>query len=189
MSIKNMLTAALFKRDDAGRTVMYPNGAMGRGYIVPDAATEERMRRRVLWLVVGSGLFGGIGMQFLIIFYGQVTSWGGEPWAIAIGALAAFATGYRLAVRSMVRGMTPSGQRMGTMEAFRRQAEVMPRWYLWFIAVFAPLAVVGSAIWLLMDSSMSSRIIGVIGIALFGLITVQAIHGLRHRAQLAAPRT
>jgi hypothetical protein len=189
MSIKNMLTAALFKRDDAGRTVMYPNGAMGRGYVVPDTATEERMRRRFLWLIVGSGLFGGIGMQFLIIFYGQVASWGGKPWAIAIGALVAFAVGYRLAVRGMVRGMTLSAQRMGMVEAFRRQAEVMPRWYLWFIAVYAPLAVVGCAIWMLMDGSMLSRVIGATGILLFSVVSIQATQGLKHRAQLAAPRT
>ena len=42
MSIQNVLTAALFKRDEQGRTVMYPNGVIGRGYVVPDAATEQR---------------------------------------------------------------------------------------------------------------------------------------------------
>jgi hypothetical protein len=89
----------------------------------------------------------------------------------------------------MVRGMTLSAQRMGMVEAFRRQAEVMPRWYLWFIAVYAPLAVVGCAIWMLMDGSMLSRVIGATGILLFSVVSIQAIHGLKHRAQLAAPRT
>jgi hypothetical protein len=128
-------------------------------------------------------------MQLLIIFYGQVASWGGEPWAIAIGALVAFAGGYRVAVRGLVRGMMPSEQRMGMVEAFRRQAEAMPRWYLWFIAIYAPLTVVGCAIWMLMDGSMLARVIGPLGIVLFAVISIQAIHGLKHRAHLVAPRT
>ena len=66
MSIQNVLTAALFKRDDAGRTVVFPNGAAGRGYFVPDAATEQKLRRKLMWAIVAAGLLGGIGMQIML---------------------------------------------------------------------------------------------------------------------------
>lgn len=59
MSIKAFLTSALFKSDQAGRTIVYPNGVAGRGYFVPDAATELRMRRTLMWAVLGSAVFGG----------------------------------------------------------------------------------------------------------------------------------
>ena len=72
MSIQNVLTAALFKRDEQGRTVMYPNGVIGRGYVVPDAATEHKMRRTLMWLVLGSGLFGGIGIQVMMFIFGSM---------------------------------------------------------------------------------------------------------------------
>ena len=87
MTIKNMLTAAMFKTDDAGRTVVYPNGAMGRGYIVPDPATEQRMRRVMQWAIIGSGLIGGVGTQVMRMVYGQVFEWTGEPWGIALAAM------------------------------------------------------------------------------------------------------
>jgi hypothetical protein len=41
MSIESFVTAANFKRDQAGRTIVYPFGWLGRGYFVPDAATEH----------------------------------------------------------------------------------------------------------------------------------------------------
>ncbi len=184
MSIKNMLTAALFKQDDAGRTVMYPNGAMGRGYLVPDDATAEKMRRVVMWLVIAAGLVGGIGMQVLMLAYGQVYQWTAEPWIVAVSALVIFCVGYRLAMRTITRRMTPATQRMGTVEALRRQAEAMPRWYLWTIAVFAPLMVIGSVAWMITGTSMANYALGFVGIILFGIIMAQAIHGLKHR-----PRT
>lgn len=183
MSIKNMLTAAIFKTDDAGRTVMYPNGAMGRGFILPDAATDQKMRRRFLWLMVGSGLFGGIGMQVMLMAYGQVYEWTTEPWAIAVGSIVVFGIAYHIAAKLFTRGMMPSDQRMGTVEALRRQAEAMPRWYLWFITILAPLMIFGAAWWIVDDRSVMSLAFGLVGLLLFGAIMAQAIYGLRHRAR------
>lgn len=181
MSIRNMLTAALFKRDEVGRTVMYPNGAMGRGYLVPDAATEERMRRTLLWLVLGAGLTGGVGAQVMTTVFGQMHTWAVQPWAIAAAALAAFGIAYRVLMRRLTRDMTPVEQRMGLREALRRQAEAMPSWYLWFIAVLAPLLVMGSALWMIDDHSPASYVLGSLGMLLFAALTMQAVHGLSHR--------
>ena len=183
MSIQNMLVAPLFKSDGAGRTVMYPNGAMGRGYVVPDAETEQRMRRTLLWLIIGAGLFGGLGMQVMTLFYGQFYTWTAEPWTISIAALVAFGIAYRLVAKALTRGMTPAELRMGMVEALKRQSEAMPRWYLWFIALFAPLMVAGSAIWMLLEASLANYALGVAGIVLFGAIMIQAVHGLTHRTQ------
>jgi hypothetical protein len=184
MSIQNMLLAPLFKRDGAGRTVMYPNGAMGRGYVVPDAPTEQKMRRTLMWLIVGSGLFGGIGMQAMLIFYGQVYMWTAEAWTIGVAALVAFGVGYRVVVKSLARGMMPAEQRMGMVEALKRQSEAMPRWYLWFIAVFAPLMVAGSVIWMVLGPSLANCALGLAGIVVFVVIMIQAVHGLTHRTQV-----
>jgi hypothetical protein len=181
MSIKNMLTAALFKQRDDGRMVVYPNGAMGRGYILPDAATEQKMRSALMWLVVGSGLFGGIGMQILIMRYGQLFEWGAEPWIVGLMALAVFCLAYRMLARMMMRGMPPVRQRMGMVEAMKRQAEAMPRWYLWFMVVVAPLCLVGSVACILAYSTIASLVLGLLGVVLFASATAQAVHGLQHR--------
>jgi len=183
MSIKNVLTAAMFKRDEAGRTLMYPNGGMGRGYVVPDAATEQRMRSALMWLVIGAGLFGGIGMQVMIIVYGQASEWTAEPWAVAFAALVGLCAGHRLVVRMLTRRLRVAQERMGVAEAMRRQAEAMPRWYLWFIAVFSPLMVVGSVAWMMIGNSVMKYPLGLVCIILFGATMGQAIYGLTRRPQ------
>jgi hypothetical protein len=174
----------LFKSDCAGRTLMYPNGAMGRGYVVPDAATEQRMRRTLMWLIVGSGLFGGIGMHAMMTLYGNIDVWTAQTWTIGIGALVAFGIGYQLVAKSLARGMMPAEQRMGMVEALKRQSEAMPRWYLWFIAVFAPSMVAGSVMWMISEASLWGCALCLVGMGLFGAITVQAVHGLKHRARV-----
>ena len=98
MSLKEMLTAALLKRDDEGRTIAYPNGAAGCGYIVSDAATEQKLRTTLLRMIVGAGIYGGVGMQILTTLYGDVPEWTVQGWSIAAAASAAFAIGYRAAV-------------------------------------------------------------------------------------------
>ncbi|HZT50002.1 MAG TPA: hypothetical protein VFA64_18655 [Hyphomicrobiaceae bacterium] len=182
MSVKDMLTAALFKRDEAGRTVMYPNGIAGRGYFLPDAAAEQRMRRILMWMVIGAGLYGGLVMQVLTLRYGQVPDWTGEPWTIALSALAVLGIGYRLIVRRLTRGLALANQRMGVLEGLRRQAEAMPRWYLWCIAVLAPPLAAGSVWWMAAFASIPNCLIGLAGTLLFGVATAQAVYGLRHRS-------
>jgi uncharacterized membrane protein YuzA (DUF378 family) len=182
LSIKNMLTAAQFRTDDAGRTVMYPNGAWGRGYVVPDAATERKMRSTLMWLVVGCALVGVIGMQIMTSIFGQASEWTtATPWIIVLAALLALGVGYRLIVRMLVRGMTPVEERMGTIETLKRQAEAMPRSYLWFSVIFAPLMVAGSVAWMIVGGSMMKYPLGLVVIVLFGMIMAQAIYGLKHR--------
>jgi drug/metabolite transporter (DMT)-like permease len=181
MSIQNVLTAALFKRDDAGRTLVFPNGAVGRGYFVPDAATEQKIRRTITWGVIGSSLFGIIGMQIIVAFYGDIFTWSSTPWTIALTALAAYSVGYRVVTKRLVRGMKPAEQRMGVTEALKKQAEAMPRWYLMFMAIIAALMIGGSAFWMVVGLSMMKYLLGLVGIVLFGAIMMQAIYGLSHR--------
>jgi hypothetical protein len=179
MSMQDVLTSPLFKRDEAGRVVMYPNGALGGGYVVPDAETERRMRRTLMWAVIGAGLFGGFGITILSAFFGQVYEWTLAPWLIAIAALAAFNFAYRAMAKRLARGMTPAAERLGTVEALKRQAEAMPRWFLWLNIILSPLLVVGSVMWMMTESSVMSYVVGPLGVALFVTTTMQAVYGLR----------
>jgi hypothetical protein len=183
MSLKEMLTAALFKRDDAGRTIIYPNGAAGRGYIVPDAAAEQKLRTTLLWMIVGAGIYGGVGMQILTTLYGDVPAWTAQAWGIAAAALAAFAIGYRAVVSRLTHGMAPAAQRLGIVEAYRRQADAAPRWYLWFLVGTAPVIFLGSVIYMATGTWIMKYAFGPVGIALSALVLVQGIYGLRHRWQ------
>jgi hypothetical protein len=66
-------------------------------------------------------------------------------------------------------------------EALKRQAERMPLWYLWLLAIFAPPMVIGSASWMVAGVSLAKHLLGLGGTALYGTIMMQAIYGLGHR--------
>ncbi len=43
------LSDALFKIDRHGNTIFYPWGIIGKGYMLPDRQTEDKIRRFVIW--------------------------------------------------------------------------------------------------------------------------------------------
>jgi hypothetical protein len=73
--------------------------------------------------------------------------------------------------------------RLGIVEGLKRQTDAMPLWYLWLLVLFAPLAIVGSAQWLVAGVPIAKQLLGWAGIALYGTIMAQAIHGLVNRRQ------
>jgi len=46
------LADSSFKADDKGNILFYPWGILGRGYILPDKKTEEKIRRFIRWYLV-----------------------------------------------------------------------------------------------------------------------------------------
>jgi hypothetical protein len=78
-------------------------------------------------------------------------------------------------------GMVAVPQRQGVVEGLRKQAEALPRWCLWFLAIFAPLMIAGSVFRIGAEISIAKLLLGLCGIALFGAVTMQAIYGLVHR--------
>jgi hypothetical protein len=187
MSMQSVLTAALFKRDADGRIVMFPNGVMGRGYLVPDAATENKMRRALTRLQIGSGLLGGIGMGIMMVLFGHVKTWTPMAWAMAFAWLVVVVTGQRIAVKRLTRAMSPTSQRLRVVESLKTQAQAMPRWLLGFNVVIAALMIVGSA-FMLVGASMVKSALSLGVIFLFVVVIVQAMYGLTHRAQTSAMR-
>src|SRR5215475_14810856 len=179
MNMEAFLTSALFKSDQAGRTIVYPNGVAGRGYFVPDVETEQRMRRTLLFAVLGSAAFGGTGMVALMAVYGQIFDWSAQPWIIAVAALVIFNLGYRSWAKRLMRGMAPATERMRLVEAWKRQAEAMPRWYLWFSAIAGPLLLVGTVYNIAVTASAMMAVLSVVSIPLFAVASMQAFYGLR----------
>ena len=66
-------------------------------------------------------------------------------------------------------------------EALEKQAEAMPLWYLWPLAIFAAMATIGSFHWMVAGPSIAKHLLGLAGIALYASIMMQAIYGLTHR--------
>jgi hypothetical protein len=183
MTMQETLTTALFTRNEAGQTVMYPNGVLGRGYILPNAETEQRMRRILLWMIIAAGVAGGLGGQGMFMYFGRPADWPMHAWVSALIALGVFAAAYRLIAGRLAQGLAPVDARLGVLEALKRQSEAMPRWYLLFLAIFSPIMAVGSAHGIVMGPTTSMRLLSCVGAVLFATTTTQAIYGLTRRRQ------
>jgi hypothetical protein len=114
----------------------------------------------------------------------EVPSW------LQCGATERMATKDELAdIRRELRGVMLVGavalipRLSAVMEGLKRQADAMPHWYLWLLAIFAPLAIVGSVQWWFVGASTAKHWLGLAGIALYGTIMAQAIYGLINRRQ------
>src|SRR5262245_2523195 len=85
----------------------------------------------------------------------------------------------RLAMLRCATASLPAGAYI--VHAFKRQADAMPPWYLWLLAIMASLGVIGSASWMVGGLSVAKHLIGFAGTALYGTIMMQAVYGLAHR--------
>jgi hypothetical protein len=109
----------------------------------------------------------------------EVPSW------LQCGATERMATKGELAdIRRELRGVMLGGamalipRLLAVIDGLKRQADTMPPWYLWLLAIFAPLAIVGSVEWWFVGASPAKHWLGLAGIALYGTIMAQAIYGL-----------
>jgi len=128
MSIERALTATYFKRDRAGRTIVYPLGMLGRGYFVPDVATEQRIRSKLTRGFIA--LFIIMLGQSLVFEIGSIENWPAETWAIMVAELIVLLGGYMFWLKRLVRGFAPAAERMGLTESLQLRSEAWPRWLL-----------------------------------------------------------
>ena len=204
MSIEALLTSPLFKRDQAGRTIVFPNGVMRRGYFVPDTE-ERRMRRTLMWAKLSTMVVAGIVLPALMVGYGQMFhfalvnnpsnaevpdlllmfDWTAEPWIIAAAALSVVSFSYGCWAKRLVRGMTPAPatERMSRVEAFKHLAGALPRGYLWFNAISGPILLVYMGI----NITVMPATIAVPSLILFPALVVIIIHAFYGLRRMQAP--
>ena len=101
--------------------------------------------------------------------------------------LASIRRDLRVTVLARVLAIVPQWSEI--VEGLKRQAEAMPLWYLGLLVIFAPLALVGSAMWMVAGASIAKHLLGLAGLAVFGVIAMQAIYGLTHRPQISPPKS
>ena len=51
----------VFKTDDDGNALFFPNGVMGKGYIIPSEEKKEKLRKLQKRFIYGSMIILGIG--------------------------------------------------------------------------------------------------------------------------------
>ena len=100
---------------------------------------------------------------------------------VALDELASIRRELRVMVLARAAATIPRWSEI--VEGLKLQAEAMPLWYLWLLAIFASLATVGSAHWMVTGVSMAKHLLGLGGVVLYATIMMQAISGLTYRSQ------
>jgi hypothetical protein len=183
MSLRDMLTSHLFKQDDSGRTIVFPYGVLGRGYVL-DPRNEVRIRRSLGTLTMVAILLGVAGSQVVLLLFGNPSEWPYQVWGALGAALLSYGVGYRLIVAHLVQDLAVSPARLGLFEAVEKQAQAMPRWYLWVMFCTALMLCAGAAIATVAAGTMAERVMGMGGLVLFAIVLAQSVYGLKRHARV-----
>lgn len=76
------LSDSSFKTDSHGNTIFYPWGIIGKGYVLPDKKTEDKIRKFVIWyhftgliVILVTGAFLGLWIVSLLFLPIAVLVW------------------------------------------------------------------------------------------------------------------
>jgi Flp pilus assembly protein TadB len=156
----------LFKTDAEGRIVFFPNGKLGRGRIVPDAATAEGLRKTVKY-----------GMPLLIVV--AVAAVIGIGTLIGIGVAIVLGLLFQLYLRWRVSGLPVSDVSLTFGEVRQRQADALGMGWLIVLAIGSAILAASSLFMALTDGQQVW--IGVFGAILFGVCLVMFLNMIRMR--------
>ncbi len=126
-------TESHFSRDDEGHTVFYPWKVMGSGRIIPDAATQTRIRH---FMNFHHKIFVAtlLGLSLLSL---------PEYWGIMLAAFLGLMAWYMLGIHHLCRNLPSAPAKSLTLEGCIHSAETesLPMLWLWCIgAAFAAIS-------------------------------------------------
>src|SRR5215212_2964270 len=165
------LVAGSFKTAADGQRLFYPWGVFDKGYVLPDAQTEQRMRRLLkmyhqVWLP-------------LVIVVSIIASSYSFYYALTLIPVFLLIYGiYGVGVRSLTRGLPSSSERLRATESWANSAKSYSSVILWFMFIVSALFVI-SDIWMILLGQVG---IGLLGMLFFGFCSLVFGYMLRKRA-------
>jgi hypothetical protein len=158
------IDAAIFRKDEKGRTVFSPASLSGKGAVWPDAETEARIRRLMrrgkrVGAVLGGVVFLGASL-LAVLLYGDPHAWPIETdvklWGIGLlSVFAAVVGGQEFAWRRidhLVKDLPLSNGGVGLREASTTQPRAMLTWPTTFLLLLATLE-----LWFVSSSTGSDK--------------------------------
>ena len=157
-----------FKRNKSGQIVFYPWGIAGRGYVIPDEATEARVRK-----------FVRSSMQLSIpaIIGAQVVS---GP-ALSLSIFAGFVLWFAFRVRTLVGSFPLSPERLTLKEHAATSAKAYGKPTLWFLLTCSVIMLAAALFLVFVGRSIGDRMIALACILLFGAAAMLFGYMLRVR--------
>ncbi len=152
-----------FKRAPEGELIFYPNGAMGKGVVVPDEEKRielHNFQKRIYKLVL-----------FAVIPYSSIIGLG-NPFSLAAFSPIILLVLYILYKQhSLTRGLKKHTLRLGFGEAAQRGAKSLPNWYYWLFGILSvSMITIGVTTPLLFHKTLYDVVFIVVGFCSFGLL-------------------
>lgn len=124
MGYFDALTDACFKTDDEGRIFFYRCGIFGKGYILPDEAKKQQIRRFVklyymvsLPAIIATGIIVG--------------------WVYSFFSIPLFFLWYFFATARLLKGLAVTGERLALQESYSSSAKSHNFVTLWIMLIFS----------------------------------------------------
>jgi hypothetical protein len=130
------LVDGLFKTDEAGTRLFYPNGIIGRGYILPDEPTKAKVRKSLKrWYMIGLPLI--IGVQ---------ASFGWEPNVFFVAPI--LISLYYILIRKHLKGLSLTEKKFSYSESIRNSTKLHNLITLIFLFLFS-ICFIGGGIYVM----------------------------------------
>jgi len=161
------LVAGNFKTAADGQRLFYPWNVWGKGYVLPDACTEQRMRKLLK-------IYYMVWLPLVIIVVSIASPFGFyDAFALLpVGLLV-----YGVVVRSLTQRLLSSEERLRLTESLTSSASAYSRATLWLLFLVSALFVV-SGIAMILDSQVG---LGLLSILFFGACGAMCGYMLRMR--------
>jgi hypothetical protein len=150
------LSSSSFKKDADGRTVFYPIGVLGKGRVLPDQPTEERIRAFLTRYYM-------VSLSLVIVFVAFV------HWIWAVALLPVLWLWFYFGTRPLVAGLPYSASKLTLKESFANSGTAHGKGVLWSLFVCSMLFVLGGVLILSRSQNTEDALIGFSSIAFFGL--------------------
>ena len=168
------LVASSFRKDSSGRTLYYPFGIFGRGYVIPNDEKEKSIRSSLkrfniiaLPILIGTGIF--LGWLYAILLLIPVLL-----WAI-------------LLPKSLVKGLQPCATKIKVSDSIDSSARAHSKGMLWFLSLTSGLLTLVGLFVLI--SVPDKSILALSTIVFFGLGTFIMGRMLLRRIKIDRSRT
>jgi hypothetical protein len=159
MGYFDALTSSRFKKDQSGRSVFYPWGIFGKGRVLPDEETENRVRgfvRRYYMISLPVIIIAGVTIGFVSAF-------------VLAPILIVW---YQFESKALIAGCSVSDDKLTLKESFANQAKVHNKKFLWLCLILSiPFVAVGLLMFI-HSASAYDRLMGAFLFLFFGVSAV-----------------
>ena len=163
------LASSSFKRDKSGNICFYPWGVLGKGYSLPDEATEQRIRgfvRRYYMISLPA-----------IIVLGSVVG-----WLYAFVFLPILIVLYLMKCKSLTSDLSVVNEKLTIRESYTNSANAHNRTTLWLLLIFSLLFVAGGLFMIISDMSGFDKVVGLSCILFFGACGVALFYMIKAKS-------